>query len=515
LSSGFRINSAKDDAAGLQISNRMTSQINGLNVAVRNANDGISVAQTAEGAMQESTNILQRMRDLSVQSANGANSSEDRASLQKEVDALQTELTRIAETTTFGGQSLLDGSYGTQGFLVGSEAGQNIDISLGDVSADAVGLKGKTLSGETVAGLNQIASQAPTFSSDASITFTLDGKQTQIDLNDGMSAQDIANKANDVVGLSNIGATTSAAVRVVDGSTQIGSGDIFTAEVNGFSFSATLGAGDTTAQEAVEALQTQIALDTNFAAAGYTATVVDPDSGSTDTTDAYLVITDSAGRNMNIQTSYTNASAGSTTGDDVGLDVQSVSGIDVAGTAAFSATVPFADISDTTTLNTDTTANAGGIVTGVLDYTNAILANDTTSVAVNAAGTMNSRALTASNDTANFSVGAADSREVTIEDIDISTMGGATSAIDVIDAAIASIDDQRSNLGATQNRLESTISNLTNISENVSAARSRIRDVDFAQETAKMSQNQILQQAGTTILAQANQLPQAALSLLG
>ncbi|NCP37571.1 MAG: flagellin, partial [Shewanella vesiculosa] len=114
LSSGLRINSAKDDAAGLQISNRMTSQINGIGVAIRNANDGISIAQTAEGAMQESTNILQRMRDLSLQSANGSNSSEDRAAMQKEVSALQTELTRIAETTSFGGQKLLDGTYGTQ-----------------------------------------------------------------------------------------------------------------------------------------------------------------------------------------------------------------------------------------------------------------------------------------------------------------------------------------------------------------------------------------------------------------
>ncbi|NCO73424.1 MAG: flagellin, partial [Shewanella vesiculosa] len=118
LSSGLRINSAKDDAAGLQISNRMTSQINGIGVAIRNANDGISIAQTAEGAMQESTNILQRMRDLSLQSANGSNSSEDRAAMQKEVSALQTELTRIAETTSFGGQKLLDGTYGTQNFQV-------------------------------------------------------------------------------------------------------------------------------------------------------------------------------------------------------------------------------------------------------------------------------------------------------------------------------------------------------------------------------------------------------------
>ena len=139
LSSGFRINSAADDAAGLQISNRLGSQIEGLNQGNRNANDAISVAQTAEGALEESTNILQRMRTLAVQASNGSNSTEDRAALQKEVTSLQQELSRIAETTTFGGNKLLDGSYGTQSFQVGANAGETINVSIGDVSASAIG----------------------------------------------------------------------------------------------------------------------------------------------------------------------------------------------------------------------------------------------------------------------------------------------------------------------------------------------------------------------------------------
>jgi flagellin len=147
LSSGLRINSAKDDAAGLQISNRFSSQINGLGVATRNANDGISIAQTAEGAMSESTNILQRMRDLSLQSANGSNSAADRESLQKEVASLQTELTRIADTTSFGGQKLLNGNFGTKSFQVGSNANETISVTLGDVSADNIGKEGKTVAG--------------------------------------------------------------------------------------------------------------------------------------------------------------------------------------------------------------------------------------------------------------------------------------------------------------------------------------------------------------------------------
>jgi len=242
LSTGSRINSAKDDAAGLQISNRLTSQINGLNVAARNANDGISMAQVTEGALQQSTNILQRMRELSLQSANGSNSDEDRASLQLEVAQLQEELTRIAETTSFGTQKLLDGSLGSVDFQVGANANEVISVDFGAAAFDAAGL-----------------------------------------------------------------------------------------------------------------------------------------------------------------------------------------GVDA---------------------------------------------------------------------------------------VDISDVTGSQSAIADIDAALQQIDDQRSALGAVQNRFENTISNLQNIAENVSASRGRIQDTDFAAETANLSKNQVLQQAGTAILAQANQLPQAVLSLL-
>ena len=161
LASGMRINSAKDDAAGLQISNRLTSQINGLSVAQRNANDGISIAQTAEGAMQESTNILQRMRELALQSANGSNSTEDREALQKEVSALQTELTRIAETTSFGGQQLLDGSFGSKSFQVGANANETINVSLSSVASNKIGANQVNLSGTTV-GLGQAIAAATT-----------------------------------------------------------------------------------------------------------------------------------------------------------------------------------------------------------------------------------------------------------------------------------------------------------------------------------------------------------------
>ena len=191
LASGLRINSAKDDAAGLQISNRLTSQVNGLDVATRNANDGISIAQTAEGAMQESTNILQRMRDLSLQSANGSNSQEDRAAMQKEIGALQTELTRIADTTSFGGQNLLDGSYGTQAMQVGSNANETISISLTDVSANKMG--NNTISGVgSVLGTEGTAALATATTADAA--FAINGKT--IGITGGENAAQIADNIN-------------------------------------------------------------------------------------------------------------------------------------------------------------------------------------------------------------------------------------------------------------------------------------------------------------------------------
>ncbi|TYK65584.1 flagellin [Colwellia echini] len=359
LSSGMRINSAKDDAAGMQIANRMTSQINGLGVAQRNANDGISMAQTAEGAMQASTDILQRMRELSLQSANGSNSSGDRDALQKEVAALKVELTRIAETTQFGGTNLLDGSFGTKAFQVGTNSAETITIGLRDISAESMGAV----------------------------------NMTTISAGTALSAAD---------------ATLAAA----DGAT-------LNISVSGNSI-----AVDMTSVTDNESLASAI----NAAANG-----------------------------MGIEASYD--SAGSTI---------TFSG-DIVGTA-------------TTDILTVTGTQADG--------TTAITGPST----VQASGTVST---------------------FHADNIDISTVAGTADALAVIDKALLEISDSRANLGAVQNRFSHTIGNLANIEENVSASRSRIQDTDFATETAVMTKNQILQQAGTSILAQANQVPQAALSLLG
>jgi len=370
LSSGSRINSAKDDAAGLQISNRLTSQVNGLGVAVKNANDGVSIAQTAEGALQETTNLLQRMRDLALQSANGSNSDTDRESLQKEVTQLKSEIDRISSTTSFGGQKLLDGTFGSRDFQVGSNANETINVFVGRMDAD--GLEG------TIAAKTE-ATAATT---------------TGVDISAGVATA----------------ATGELTIKV-------GSGDAVSVAVND---------GDTA---------TTLAERIN-------------NKGITDMT----------------------ASVGGTgelvlTANKVGSEVLAADATIVIGGDDATVTAVFGGA------GTDVT------VTG-------------TSATV-----------------------AASSDNVT--SIDISTAEGAQDAIQIIDGAIATIDSQRADLGAIQNRFESTISNLQNISENASAARGRIVDTDYAAESANLAKNQIMQQAGTAMLAQANQLPQAVLSLLG
>lgn len=371
LSTGSRINSAKDDAAGLQISNRLTSQINGLGVAVKNANDGISLAQTAEGALQQSTNILQRMRDLSLQSANGSNSDSERTALDSEVGQLKKELDRISNTTTFGGRKLLDGSFGTASFQVGSAANELISVGIDEMSSAS--LKGSFYEG---AG--------------AAIT---------------------------------VPAGDAAAVPPVPAGATVGSTKIAIVTASGTTNVEATFKGGETANQAAE----KIAAAVNDANVGVSATL----------------------------------KKGTTTGE-----LEYVSKANAAGTAGELTSITLA-------AGTPDSGVGGGAVTA------------TTAAAAN-----------------------------TVDKIDISTAKGAQSAVLIIDDAIKQIDSQRADLGAVQNRFDNTIANLQNISENVSAARGRIEDTDFAAETANLSKQQILQQAGTAILAQAKQLPQAVLSLL-
>lgn len=472
LSTGFRINSAKDDAAGLQIANRLSAQVSGLEVAVRNANDGISLAQTAEGALQQSTNLLQRMRDLSLQSANGSNSATERRALQEEVTQLQSELNRIADTTSFGGRKILDGSFGSQQFQVGATAFETINVTVGNFRADAVGSYSRDLNSSTVpAAASSIgrlgglalgsSGQAPT-TSGISGALTINGLQSaSIALTTNSSAKQVADSIN------NNSATTgvSADARNVVGLFFI-SDDTYTFNLQG----------------------------ANSTSVSIRATVV--------------------GGKLSELASAINAEVGKTGVSAVVAD----GGVKLVSEAGDDVVVSSFQSSGSGTMTVEAYNYSGeNKITSSLALLDDTLASSTREV--RAVGTVrldSSKSFTtqASAVTLEGTTSINVSALAKVSDINISTDIGAQKALSVLDKALIYIDASRAELGAVQNRFDNTIANLQNISENAAAARSRIKDTDFAAETSELTKNQILQQAGTAILAQANQLPQAVLSLL-
>ncbi|QXO18087.1 flagellin [Vibrio ostreae] len=346
LSSGNRINSAKDDAAGLQISNRLKAQMSGLDVAVRNANDGISIMQTAEGAMQETTNLLQRMRDLSLQSANGSNNKQDRVALQEEMGALNDELNRIAETTSFGGRKLLNGSFGQASFQIGASSGEAVQLSLKRMRSDDINMGGFSY---VAAGMADKDWRTGNGRNELNISYlNARGQQEQITL-------------------------------------QARNGDD------------------------IEQLATYI-------------------NGQTDKVSASV--------------------------NDKGQLQIFMAGKETAGTLSFSGSL------------------ADELQMNLQGYE-------------------------------------------AVDNLDITSVGGAQRAVSVLDTAMQYVDSHRSELGALQNRFGHAINNLDNVHENLAASNSRIKDTDYAKETTQMIKQQILQQVSTTILAQARNQPNIALTLLG
>lgn len=353
LSTGLRINSAKDDAAGLAISTRFTTQIQGQNQAIRNANDGISLAQTAEGALDEVTNNLQRIRELAVQSSNATNSGSDRTALQQEVGQLLSEINRVADSTTFNGVNLLDGSFTGAIFQIGANAGENITISsITDVNTAALG----SVSTNNDAGLTVAASSLTNFGT-------------------AIAAGGVTINGVDIGAISAAGSTAERAGQLVD---------------------------------AINEVSQQTGVGASYDAA---------------------------------------------TGD--------------------------------LTLNSDTTVTVAGTVDNatVAGFANAAIGSATT--------------------------------QTGIDTLTVANYAGAQTALGLIDSALDTINSTRATLGAVQSRFESTVANLQSSVENLSASRSRIQDADFAAETAELTRTQILQQAGTAMLAQANAAPQSVLSLLG
>ena len=462
LSTGFRINSAKDDAAGLQISNRLTSQVNGLNVAVRNANDGISLAQTAEGALQQSTNLLQRMRDLALQSANGSNSASERRALQDEVTQLQGEFNRIADTTSFGGRKILDGTFGAQQFQVGANAFETIDVTLGNFRASSVGNNTRTLAGNAInVGFGRAtAAGAAAAANNVAGTVTVagsSGTSSAISVA-GSSAKVAADAINSATGTTNV----SADARTVVG-------------LSGLSINGTVNFNLTGSNASPVNIRATVTTTDLSALAAEINTKSGQTGISAEISSGVLKMTSERGDDIVIG-DFANDAGGTVNFTTYGYD----------GTGA---------AVDTVALTSGTTDSSRAM--GVVKLNSSKAFTSTSSDLSTASATT---ALVSSLDA--------------VDKIDITTAIGAQKALDVVDSAMTFIDSARAELGAKQNRFENTISNLQNISENAAAARSRIRDTDFAAETSELTKNQILQQAGTSILAQANQLPQAVLSLL-
>ncbi|HEN8730929.1 TPA: flagellin [Pseudomonas putida] len=644
LSSGLKINSAKDDAAGLQISNRLTSQISGLNVAVKNANDGISIAQTAEGAMQASTNILQRMRELALQSANGSNSDEDRTSLQQEFTALSGELTRISSTTTFGGRNLLDGTFTSTSFQVGANANETISFGMKSVSASE--LKGTYNEASVDGGTNKLSAvvtgKADVITSNASkfggSTFTLENKTlgeagkgtlefdgaNGIDLLATDTVDSIVKKINDkqiagiaasnVDGKLTIANTSGADVALTDGATApagplavlglaatvtdsgsisgsqfapqtvggtggdlvIGSSAIRLAasdtledvvkKVNEYSSStgvtasiekdAATGTGQLSLSSKTDftiGSATTSALATKF---GYTAgqdNVVATKTGLTSSasikindqdftfgtgstlSDIVSAINDGATPGSGDGTKATGVVASASSdgrliltsadGKDVKLENNSAGALNSLGlssgntkaklTEATSITVNSVEIKfkkddDMSAIAAAINSSSSGVTATVnKDGTLALAADQDIQIADGSNGTgLAALGLSASTT-------KAVTMDTSVNDLSILDAASAQQAIQALDGAIQQVDSQRSQLGAIQNRFDSTVDNLQSIAENSTAARSRVQDADFAAETAELTKQQTLQQASTAILSQANQLPSSVLKLLG
>ena len=438
LSSGLRITSAKDDAAGLAISERFTSQIRGLNQAARNANDGISLAQTAEGSLGSIGSNLQRLRELSVQSANATNSASDRAALQQEVSQIAAEIDRVATQTQFNGTNLLDGSFAAQQFQVGANAGQTITVaSIANARTSALGqFQGYTLTNQSIGvASNTLAAQ----------TLTVGGTSTALGsiAND---ARSIANavKASGLAGF-NINANATAVAAGAQALTATASGTAIVT-VNGLAINVNNAVGNATTNRA----NTVAALNAQSSVTGVVAT----DTGSG--------VSLAAADGRNVATAFALGTAVGTTMADFGMAAAGTTGA---------------------TLNVTYQAPAG--ITGSVAFAGAFI--NTTAIA--ATGTA-------------------------VSAIDVSTVSGAQTALTAIDAALASVNTSRASLGAYQNRFSSVVASLQTTAENLTASRSRIQDTDFAAETAALTRGQILQQAGTAMLAQANALPNGVLALL-
>ena len=469
LSSGLRINSAKDDAAGLAISERFTAQIRGLNQAARNANDGISLAQTAEGSLGAMGTARQRIRELAVQAANGTNSQSDRVSLQREVTQLQSEISRIANTTEFNGQRLLDGSLANTQFQVGANANQTIGFSISSVKANDIGnnfVRSAGTSAQAVTAAAGGSSRVANIVGDSDFTVSGNGTSYTIDVAAGDSAKAIADKVNSTLDSNGRSTGVTAFARTEARLTSIDAGtvtfDLYGSNSTAVSISATVTTSDVSALASAVNAQT--------ANTGISAEI-----GSSGT----LVLKSGDGNDININ-NYVNSAGGTAT---------------LTGYNSFTGAAVGSGVDLTSGAATDS-STVGGMIQFNSNAGFSVSSSATATGLFAAASTAYASSLSA------------------VSSIDITTVNGANDALRTVDAALNTINNTRADLGAVQARFTAVVSSLQTVSENLSASRSRIQDTDFAAETANLTRAQILQQAGVAMLAQANALPQNVLALL-
>jgi flagellin len=461
LSTGLRINAAKDDAAGMAIATKMTSQITGLNQAVRNATDGKNLLDTTEGAHVEVSNMLQRLRELAVQSANDTNTASDRSNIGAEAKQLVTEINRVAKDTTFNGMNVLDGSFANKQFQIGADAGQVLQVSVDSAAATAIGANTVKTNVSLAAGAGTTDTG---IAAGTKINITGFAGSAELTTTAGQSAQEMAAAINKVS--SSTGVTASAETNVK--LSNFSDADTVNFSVNGVEVGPVAISDKTDLRGIAEAINNQ------SGRTGVTATM-GGDNGT-------ILLKDATGGDILIS-NFTTGSGASTM--------------------------------DVTALNRDGTAAGAtaGVHTATLDDTDADAAIsgqiELSSTKAFSVGT--------DEDTAGevfFENKANTSKLESVAEIDLKTQEGAAAALKVIDVALQKISQSRSDLGAVSNRLDSTISNLTNISVNVQAARSGVMDADFAKESSEMARSKILAQAGTAMLAQANQSAENVLSLL-
>ena len=589
LSSGLRINSAKDDAAGMAIADRMTSQINGLNQAGRNANDGISLAQTAEGALSSIGDSLQRIRTLALQSANSTNSASDRASLNAEVQSALAEIGRVSSTTQFNGLNLLDGSFQNSQFQVGANANQTINVSIAGASTNLIGAyqqKGNAVTSNAFDGSNFTIT--PTGSTVATKIGVSVG--TGSPGNNLITADSAAAKATAINAKTAETGVTATAKTELSGVPPVKNAGLASGElvINGVAIGAIASSPD----EVTQGKNAQAAINAQSSLTGVSAIA--------DTTTGKLTLTAADGRNIAITSASANADGVTAIQNATGLDastgaaatgndtfnMQIAGAFDTSAPGATSltngdtfeldgVTYQFGDsataVSDPSFVKIEVAdgATAATVAAKVKDVVNQQFALGNTSISASAAtdtvtftnsklganGTLASfdetgvtgraGALVQGAETAGVDAGYAADGVVkrgtltlssgtdftvmggaeagldtssaalsTLSTTNISTVDGANAAMALVDGALSQVNTMRANLGAVQNRFSSTISNLQTSAENITSARSRIQDTDFAAETAALTRGQILQQAGTAMLAQANSLPNGVLSLL-